>query len=489
LKLNLFLSVFIQLVISISPLITAPYISRIFGETLVGKYSFDLSLVSYFSLFSLLGVNEYGVLAIAKVRDDLAKRTRVFWSIFFTKGIASLLCMAVYFALVSLRVLFDQSLFVFLFFGFELFGVFSDISFFYGGIEQYPKISLATFFSKVANVLLIFLFVKSKDDFIWYVLIMSCSTLGLQAFLWTLLPKNICKLSRFPSIERSDVKNCLLYFLPSIASSLYFIVDKTLLGLLISDGNASNGFYEQATKISRLIITAVCSVNAVMLSRMSYLYEKGAKDEMRDKEHKIMNLFALLAFPCCAGVCAISRYFVPLFFGEAFVGAVPYLYVLIFLSLLVPLSNLIVSIYYIPRNLLKIRTIYIVIGGLSNVAMDVGFIFLMGGIGACVASVISEFIFLFLVSFGARKELDFKQDFLFFIKPFIASVAMFVACWFSLDFFVTKISEWTAVIVTIVEGVAIYAMLLFLLKDSFVLEYTSLLTNKISKHFHQRKPR
>ena len=54
------------------PLITFPYVSRILLPLGTGKVSFATSVISYFAMFSQLGIPVYGIRACAKVRDDKA---------------------------------------------------------------------------------------------------------------------------------------------------------------------------------------------------------------------------------------------------------------------------------------------------------------------------------------------------------------------------------------------------------------------------------
>ncbi len=40
----------------------------------------------------------------------------------------------------------------------------------------------------------------------------------------------------------------LIYFIPTVATSVYAVLDKTLIGLMTQD-DAQNGYYQQADKI------------------------------------------------------------------------------------------------------------------------------------------------------------------------------------------------------------------------------------------------
>ena len=72
-KINFLYNIVYQLLVLIIPLITAPYLSRVIGASGVGIYSYTYSIVYYFILLVLLGVNNYGNRSIAKVRNNKDK--------------------------------------------------------------------------------------------------------------------------------------------------------------------------------------------------------------------------------------------------------------------------------------------------------------------------------------------------------------------------------------------------------------------------------
>lgn len=67
------------------PLLTTPYLARVFGPTGVGINSYTSSIVQYFVLFGCLGTNIYANRKIAFVRDNEKKLTNAFWEIFILR--------------------------------------------------------------------------------------------------------------------------------------------------------------------------------------------------------------------------------------------------------------------------------------------------------------------------------------------------------------------------------------------------------------------
>lgn len=71
----------------ITPFITTPYISRVLGADGTGVQSYTNSVVQYFAILAALGTASYGQREIARHRDEIKIRSRLFWEI-------EVLCMA-----------------------------------------------------------------------------------------------------------------------------------------------------------------------------------------------------------------------------------------------------------------------------------------------------------------------------------------------------------------------------------------------------------
>jgi len=94
-KKNYIYNTIYQVLSLITPLITAPYISRVLGSNGVGIYSYTNSIVTYFTLFAALGTASYGQREIAMHRDDPETSSKLFWEIeilSLTTTAVSLIC-------------------------------------------------------------------------------------------------------------------------------------------------------------------------------------------------------------------------------------------------------------------------------------------------------------------------------------------------------------------------------------------------------------
>ena len=78
---NFLYNTFYQILSLIIPLVTTPYISRIFGADGVGVYSYVNSAATVFSMIAALGVLSYGQRTIAQSRDNKEETSKLFWEI------------------------------------------------------------------------------------------------------------------------------------------------------------------------------------------------------------------------------------------------------------------------------------------------------------------------------------------------------------------------------------------------------------------------
>lgn len=147
-----------QILTIILPIITVPYVTRIFTSEALGNYIFYNSIVSYFSLFAMLGIGVYGTKQIAAASDV----SSTFWNIYAIQLIASILAIAVY--LIVAFSIPQMSGVIPLIVGITLFANMMDISWLFSGKEDFKKITIRNIVVRLIGVISIFTFVKSSDD-------------------------------------------------------------------------------------------------------------------------------------------------------------------------------------------------------------------------------------------------------------------------------------------------------------------------------------
>ena len=455
-----------QILTIILPIITVPYVTRIFTSEALGNYIFYNSIVSYFSLFAMLGIGVYGTKQIAAASDV----SSTFWNIYAIQLIASILSIFVY--IIVLFSIPQMEGIVPLIVGITLFANMMDISWLFSGKEDFKKITIRNVVIRVIGVISIFTFVKSSDDLYLYVfLIVIFDFLG-QFVMWVPAKKFIKRPSFNTRIMKKNLHPIVLLFLPQVAISLYVVLDRTLLGLLGSYSDV--GIYEQGQKLVSILLKVVSSLGVVMLPRVANLLS-----ERRDKEAQNMVKFSfilynLIIFPMIFGLIAVNEVFVKLFLGQNFQDVKYVLYVIVFNIMFVGWTNILGYQVLVVRNKNKEFMLSTTIPAFVSVAVNVAVIPFFGYIGASITSVVVEILVFAIQWYYSRniinKNLLFNKD---LAKIICSSLVMFGAvmlCKMTLG-----LDEIIGLIIYLAVGGISYLGMIFLLKTVNIREMKAML--------------
>lgn len=409
-----------QILTIILPIITVPYVTRIFTSEDLGNYGFYNSIVSYFSLFAMLGIGIYGTKQIAAASDV----NSAFWNIYAIQLIASILAISVYviaiFSIPQMRGIIPLIL------GIVLFTKMLDISWLFAGKEDFKKITLRNTVVKVTGVISIFTFIKSSEDLYLYVfLIVIFDFLG-QFVMWIPAKKFIKRPSFNMKIMKKNLHPIVLLFLPQIAISLYVVLDRTLLGLLGSYSDV--GIYEQGQKLISILLTVVSSLGTVMVPRVANLLFERKDKEAQNMVKFSFILYNLIIFPMIFGLIAVNEVFVKFFLGKNFQDVRYVLYIIVFNIMFVGWTNILGYQVLVVRNKNKEFMLSTTIPAFVSVAINIAVIPLFGYIGASITAVIVEFLAFIIQWYYCRniinKELLFNKD---LAKIILSSLVMFGA--------------------------------------------------------------
>ena len=460
LKKNISLNLFYQIFLIITPFITAPYLSRVLEADGIGVCSYTTSIQAFFALFAVLGKSSYGLREIARCRDDRAELSRTFWEIELLSVITSLICIAIWivFALHSDSY---EILFLILTINF-LFSVF-DISWFYAGLEEFKYTIIRNIIFKLLGIILIFVFVRQKSDVWIFVLINSVSNALGALSMWLYLRNFLIKFSIRELRVFRHLKETLVYFVPTISSSVYTYLDKAMIGGITHD-EFENGYYEQATKIISIAKSiGVYAVTGVMGSRMAYMFKVSQKKEILSVIEKSFDFILLLSIGLCFGIFAVADYFVPVFFGNGYERTVPVLQILCPIVVIVGISNCLGTHYYTPAGFRGKSSVFIIIASVCNLIFNCIFIPLYGSFGAAFGSVLAELIVAALYFAFCKGYCTLKVLIKLSWKKVCAGLIMLVA----LRLMVVRLMPSIIGLILVVgTGIAVYFLVLFILRDS-----------------------
>lgn len=421
-KKNFIYNIVYQLLVMVIPLITAPYLARVIGSAGVGTYSYTYSIVYYFMMITMLGVNNYGNRSIAKARNEKHQLSKTFWGIYLFQLALGLLMLVLYlgftffFEVKYTKIALIQSLFIL--------SAILDINWFYFGLEKFKITITRNAVLKILSVILIFTFVRHSDDLWKYTLIMSGTTVLSQLVLWTVIRKEIdlVKISIQDIVQH--IKPNLILFIPVIAVSLYKMMDKIMLGYLVNVTEV--GYYENAEKIMNIPQTFIAALGTVMLPRMSSMVSEGNRKEMNSYIEKSIDFIMFLSFGMCFALISVGYHFAPWYFGAEFQKTGILIMMLAVTLPFVSFANVIRTQYLIPVEKDKEYVISVQLGAVVNFVINLMLIPAMASTGACVGTILAEVSVMGYQTFAVRKELDIRCYLKNSIPFLLKSIVMFV---------------------------------------------------------------
>lgn len=469
---NYIYNVSYQVLALITPLITTPYLSRVLEADGIGIYSFTAAVVSYFNMFAALGTLTYGNREISYLQDDRKARSRMFWEIELLSLLTTGICAIVYILFVLFGAGDNQ-----LFFAIQIFTLLTvgvDVVWFFQGMEEFGKVVVRNIIFKIINIVYIFVVVQTKDDLIFHIGGNAVLTFLSHLSLWVYLPKYVDAPEWKELRPLRHLKGTLVLFLPTVAMSIYTILDKTMIGIFSTAHE--NGYYEQALNLSKTVLTLVTSLGAVMIPRMGYHYNRGEQEEVKNLAYQSYRFVWFLGIPISFGLMGVAANIVPWFYGEGYDKLVTLLPILSLLIPIIGLSNVTGIQYLVTTKREKLLTRSVCIGAVTNFICNLILIPRMGSMGAALASVFAEAVITGVQFVMIREELSFAKVLASSWK-YLLSGGMMLVVLVCIGRVLTPSILHTLILVA--AGVVIYFLMLTILRDEFYMGYVQRILGKV----------
>lgn len=269
-------------------------------------------------------------------------------------------------------------------------------------------------------------------------------------------------------------KPAIAIFAFNLVTSIYLNLDKVMLGFIQND--QAVGYYTAATNLSHILLYAVTSLGAVLLPRTSNLIKNDRMDEFKVLSQKAYRFVLILAYPIMMGTICLAEPLIHLFCGRDFESAIFTLQIISPIIIFIGISNIVGMQVLYPLGKIKIVTFSTCVGAAFNFTCNIISIPLFSQNGAAFSTVLAELSVTITQIIFARKYIPFKVIDRISIKYLMLSLVMFGICVLIAKQISSDILKIT--LVPIVGGTS-YFMLLFISKDSFVLEILNQMKMKL----------
>ena len=453
------------------PLIISTYVARVLLPDGVGKVAYAQTIVAYFVMLAMLGIPNYGLREISKVRDDFERKSKLFSELVAMNAVSTIIALILFIIMiVNVESFYSQYL---------LFGACGSLIFFnlfnidwlYQGEEEYEYIVFRSICVKIITLILIFFLVNDTGDIVIYAMLLTFATAG-NYFFNLYHAKKYVKL-RFNNIRfKQHFKPVIIMAIGVLLSSIYGKIDITMHKSMASDTNI--GYYSYANKIIEICITICTSITAVFMPRLSYYY-KYDKEKFYVLLKTGTDILSLVTFPMCIGVYILAPELIYILFGQDFVHAALTVRVLSILVLIKSYGNLLCFQLVMCTGNEKERIPATAIGSTANIVFNWWLIPIWLELGAAVATVISELVVNGYQFVQMKKKLNFKISLLPITQSCISAIFMGGACMLLKGF---NCSVYIYTLLAFLVGGGVYIMCNILLGNKLLIE----MFNKVFKH-------
>lgn len=458
------------------PLITFPYASRIMLADGIGQVNFFQSIIQYITLLTCLGIPMYAIRKIASVRDDVAKRNKVAIEILLLHATLSLIGYIIVALLAAFVSDIQVNIPLFLILSLTIFFTAIGCEWFYQGIEDFKYITIRGLIVKTIAVFLLFVFVRTKEDILWYAGYLVFGILGGNIFNFIRLRKYISwKDLPFKELHPLvHLKPALHIFILNLVISLYVNLNSIMLGFMAD--NTSVGLFTAATKLSHVLLSLVSALGTVMLPRLSNLISTGQKEKFNELSQKSITVVMALTLPLTAGLIMTAKYLIPLFCGNSYEPAILTLQIISPIIIMIGISNVLgIQILY-PQGQENKVILCTALGALVNLVLNIWLIPRYAQDGAAVSTLLAETMVTVSMIFIGKKYIPIRWKSKSFLHYFMATCLMTLALYFVSDLFRLDIINF---IFAVMIGMLVYGMWLLIVRESYLITMMQFMKAKL----------
>jgi O-antigen/teichoic acid export membrane protein len=476
-KSNYIFNLINTLTLTLSPLITFPYATRIMQADGIGIVNFYNSIIIYITIIVGLGIPLYAVRQIARVRNSKKELDQTTVEIFFLHSILTILGYLVVFILCLTVPKIYSNTYLFLLLSLSIAFTTIGCEWYYQGMEDYRYITIRAIIIRILCVLMLFLFVRSKEDVLLYGTFIVLGTVGNNIFNFIRLTKLIdvknIQIKRLNPFKH--LKSVSKVFMLTVISTMYISLNSIFLGFTNSD--SAVGYYTTGLKIFSIIFGIIGALTAVMLPRFSNLFAEKKDEEFKFLARQSYRFVISITLPLTVGLIIASPYAVVLLSGKSFEPAVLVSQIIAPLLLIIGLSNVfgMQILYPIGRIDIIIKAaIFASIVDILILILTVKHSLLGAALGYLCAEIVATVSMYIL----GKKHIPIKVFDKSLLNYVVAVVFMTAVL---LIIRLLNVSNLIMILIMSITGALSYSIILILLKDSLYIEFIKKIKHGIFK--------
>lgn len=407
------------------PLLTFPYVSRVLGVTNIGICNYIDSIITYFCVFSAMGISVVGVREIARVSDSVVERSSTFVNILLINAgftlfsiVALLICIFTIPDFFQYRTLFYIGIL-------KLLSNLFLVEWFYKGLEDFGYITKRAIIVKILYVLSVFALVRVQDDYIIY-FFLTIIHISANAFINIIHLRKKIILSKIRISIKPYIKSYMIMGVYMILTTMYTTFNVAILGYI--SGPTEVGYFTTATKVFSIILALFTAFTGVMLPRMSSLLANHEEKRFLSLIDKSMSALFIFAFPTVAFFVVFSPDVIYLIGGKGYEGAIMPFRIIMPLLFIVGYEQILIIQALMPMKKDKAIFTNSCIGATIGLLFNLILIPVWGSIGTSIAYFLCELSVLCSALFFMRLYTNYKIPYREFLFQLMSNVPLFIIC-------------------------------------------------------------
>lgn len=449
----------------IFPLIAFPYVSRVLGTVGLGKVNFSNSIISYFALAASLGVVSYSIREGSAVREKEIERNKFFNEVFTVNFISMLISYTVLFVLALVSVKLHDYFTLILIQSLTMMFSWIGVEWVFNIYEDYFQITLRSFIAQLVSLLLMFVFVKSPNDYAVYALITVLASGGSYVFNYVYAGKYYRpKLTIHCNIKKHIVP-MLVLAANTFAVTIYVNSDTTMIGLFLDDHHV--GLYSTAVKVYNIVKHVMAAVIASATPRVSFYYHNGENSKYHSLLTKMAQILLIVALPAMIGLFMTSEDVVLVIAGNEYINSTATLKVLSFALIFATFGSYCATYGLIVQRKEKTLLTHTTISALVNVVLNLFMIPMLGILGAAITTLISELYVCVAFSILTEFKVVLRKCIHTIVTCVVSCLIIVLIC-----YFMRSISNiYIGLIASVITSACAHLLMVFIRKEELALSF------------------
>lgn len=397
---NFAVYLFKTIVVTLAPIITFPYASRVLGPIGIGRVQYAQTWVGYFQLLACLGINSYAIREGTRCRHDREKLGKLCTELLYISCGTTVIAYAIFFAFTFTFAPLRDYRGLLIMCSISIVANSLSVEWLYSIFEDYTYISVRSIVIQLIALLMLFVLVRSREDYYFYAFVLIFPSMG-SMILNLIHSRKIIRWGGYGGYRYlHHLKPIFMIFGITVTANLFNSIDTTMLGLYMGDQEV--GYYTTAVKLARNVMVLVSAMCTVFSPRSFYYAGLEDKTKFFDLTQKSIHIIMGVAIPCGIGLTVLAPQFIWLFGGPEFEAAVPAMYLLSINLIFTAINGLLGWQILLTMNKEKLSLYATALGCVIDFVLNCILIPPYGSAGAALATIVTEItvFIIFLVLCG-----------------------------------------------------------------------------------------